>query len=124
MLVELAAYRLDVVLADDRPPSGVNAKVFNHLLGECGVTFCAETKLARKLKRGFPKSLNGVGALLPMANSGLRRSLEKWFHASGVRAEIKVRVLCKCRQLSSVLADSSFGFKLPCWNTHYESNAR
>ena len=64
MLVELAAYRLDVVLADEPASSGVNAKVFNHLLGECGVTFCAETKLARKLKRGFPKSLNGVGGLV------------------------------------------------------------
>ena len=84
MLVELAAYRLDVVLADEPASSGVNAKVFNHLLGECGVTFCAEAKLARKLKRGFPKSLNGAAALLPMANSGLRRSLEKWFHASGI----------------------------------------
>jgi LysR family transcriptional regulator, transcriptional activator of nhaA len=88
MLVELAAYRLDVVLADEPASSGVNAKVFNHLLGECGVTFCAETKLARKLKRCFPKSLNSAPALLPMANSGLRRSLEKWFHASGIRPRL------------------------------------
>jgi len=88
MLIELAAYRLDVVLADEPASSGVNAKVFNHLLGECGVTFCAETKLARKLKRGFPKSLNGVSALLPMANSGLRRSLEKWFLANGIRPRL------------------------------------
>ena len=88
MLVELAAYRLDLVLADEPASSGVNAKVFNHLLGQCGVTFCAETKLARKLKRGFPKSLNGVRALLPMANSGLRRSLEKWFHVSGIRPRL------------------------------------
>ena len=38
--------------------------------------------LAAKLRRGFPKSLNGAPrAMLPMSNSGLRRSLEKWFHA-------------------------------------------
>jgi LysR family transcriptional regulator, transcriptional activator of nhaA len=85
MLVELAAYRLDLVLADE-PASTAN--VFNHLLGECGVTFCAEAKLARKLRRGFPKSLNGAPALLPMPNSGLRRSLEKWFHAVGVRPRL------------------------------------
>ena len=88
MLVELAAYRLDIVLADEPASSGVNAKIFNHLLGECGVTFCAEATLARKLRRGFPKSLNGAPALLPMANTGLRRSIEKWFHANGIRPRL------------------------------------
>jgi LysR family transcriptional activator of nhaA len=88
MLVDLAAYRLDVVLADEPASSGVNAKMFNHLLGECGVTFCAEAKLAKKLRRGFPKSLNGAPALLPMAGTGLRRSLDKWFHATGIRPRL------------------------------------
>ena len=85
MLAELAAYRLDLVLADE-PASTAN--VFNHLLGECGITFCAEAKLARRLRRGFPASLNGAPALLPMSNSGLRRSLEKWFHAVGIRPRL------------------------------------
>lgn len=85
MLVELTAYRLDLVLADEPTSSGVTSNVFNHFLGECGVTFCAEPGVAAKLRRGFPKSLNGAPALLPMSNSGLRRSLEKWFHAIGVR---------------------------------------
>lgn len=88
MLVELAAYRLDIVLADEPASIGVTANVFNHLLGECGVTFCAEAKLARNLKRGFPKSLNGAPALLPMANTGLRRSIEKWFHAMRIRPRL------------------------------------
>jgi len=88
MLVELAAYRLDIVLADEPASSGVNARIFNHLLGECGVTFCAEATLARKLQRGFPKSLNSAPALLPMANTGLRRSIEKWFHAKGIRPRL------------------------------------
>jgi LysR family transcriptional activator of nhaA len=88
MLVELAAYRLDLVLADEPASSGVAARVFNHFLGECGVTFCAAPHLAAKLRRGFPKSLNGAPALLPMSNSGLRRSLEKWFQATGVRPRL------------------------------------
>jgi len=88
MLVELAAYRLDIVLADEPASSGVNARIFNHLLGECGVTFCAEATLAKKLRRRFPKSLNGAPALLPMANTGLRRSIEKWFHANGIRPRL------------------------------------
>ena len=88
MLVELTAYRLDVVLADEPASSGVTAHVFNDFLGECGVTFCAEPRLAAKLRRGFPKSLNGAPALLPMSNSGLRRPLEKWFHSTGVRPRL------------------------------------
>ena len=46
MLVELAAFRLDMVLADEPASSGVNPAIFNHLLGQCGVTFCAEQGLA------------------------------------------------------------------------------
>jgi LysR family transcriptional activator of nhaA len=88
MLVELTAYRLDLALADEPASSGVTVNVSNHFLGECGVTFCAEPRLATKLRRGFPKSLNGAPALLPMSNSGLRRSLEKWFHAIGVRPRL------------------------------------
>jgi len=88
MLVELAAYRLDLVLADEPASTGVTTNVFNHFLGECGVTFCAVPRLATRLRRGFPGSLHGAPALLPMSNSGLRRSLEKWFHATGVRPRL------------------------------------
>lgn len=88
MLGDLAAYKLDVVLADEPASSGVPGNVFNHFLGECGVTFCAEPRLAARLRRGFPKSLHGAPALLPMSDSGLRRSLEKWFHATGVRPKL------------------------------------
>jgi LysR family transcriptional activator of nhaA len=88
MLSELAAHRLDLVLADQPAVSGVPANVFNHFLSERGIVFCAEPRLAAKLRRGFPKSLNGAPALLPMSNSGLRRSLEKWFHSVGVRPRL------------------------------------
>lgn len=88
MLVELASYRLDVVLADEPASSGVTTHVFNHWLGESGVTFCAAPQLAARLRRGFPRSLHGAPALLPMSNSGLRRSLEKWFQAVGVRPRL------------------------------------
>lgn len=92
MLDDLVAYRLDVVLADEPAPSGTTPNVFNHYLGECGVTFCADPQLAAKLRRGFPRSLHGAPALLPMSNSGLRRSLEKWFHSTGVRPRLVAEI--------------------------------
>jgi len=88
LLGQLAAYRLDIVLADEPAPSSLPIKVFNHFLGECGVTFCAERKLAATLKRKFPKSLNHAPVLLPAGNTALRRSLEKWFQAEEIRPRL------------------------------------
>lgn len=84
LLAQLATYRLEVVLADEPAPASGSFKTFNHLLGECGVSFCAEPKLATRLKRGFPNSLGEAPALLPGPNSALRRSLEKWFRERGI----------------------------------------
>lgn len=86
LLAQLAAFRLDIVLADEPAPSSLQA--FNHLLGECGISFCATPPLAAKLEQSFPVSLNGAPALLPTANNALRRSLEKWFHAQRIRPRV------------------------------------
>ncbi len=85
LLVQLSAHRLDLVLADEPASSSVKFKTFNHLLGTCGVTFCAAPALARKLRKGFPRSLDGMPALLPTHNTNLRSSLEKWFQAAKIR---------------------------------------
>lgn len=84
LLAQLATFRLDVVLSDEPSPASGNPRTFNHLLGECGVSFCAEPKLAARLKRRFPASLHNEPALLPNRNSALRRSLEKWFREQGI----------------------------------------
>lgn len=88
LLLQLASYRLDIVLADEPAPSSLPMKVFNHFLGECGITFCAHPKLATRLKRGFPRSLDGAPALLPAASGTLGQALEKWFLARDVRPRL------------------------------------
>lgn len=87
-LTELALFKLDVVLADAPAPPGVAVKAFNHLLGECGTTFFATTKLAAARRRGFPRSLDGAPLLLPGEGSNLRRSLDQWLHAQDVRPAV------------------------------------
>jgi LysR family transcriptional activator of nhaA len=84
LLMDLAAHRLDMVLSDAPIGSGVHVRGFNHLLGECGVTFFAAPKVAAKLRRGFPKSLDGMPLLLPTDNTALRRSLDLWFDSRRV----------------------------------------
>jgi LysR family transcriptional activator of nhaA len=89
LLAKLAVNALDVVLTD--APLGPSAKVraFNHLLGESGVSFLAEPKLAAAFRRGFPRSLDGAPFLLPAEGTVLRRSLEQWFDAEGIRPLVR-----------------------------------
>ena len=88
LIAQLAIHELDVVLSD--VPIGPNLKVraYSHLLAESGVTFVATPKLARGLKSDFPASLDRAPMLLPTENTGLRRDLESWFDAQGIRPVI------------------------------------
>lgn len=85
---ELATHRLDLVLADHPYSAPSTIKIFHHRLGDCGVTFCAAAPLARKLRNGFPDSLDGAPALLPSDNTAMRSSLESWFETKGIRPRI------------------------------------
>ena len=84
LLGQLAAHRLDALLADEPPPSGAQVRTFNHPLGASGVTFCASPTLAKKLSGRFPRNLAGAPMLLPTQNTALRRDLEKWFRTAEV----------------------------------------
>ena len=88
LLAQLAVHGLDLVLSD--APIGPTTKVraFNHLLGECGVTFFAAPALARTCRRGFPRSLGGAPMLLPTDNTALRRSLDDWFESEDIRPRV------------------------------------
>ena len=88
LLPALAGHRLDLVLSDEGAPSSVTFKAFNHPLGESSVTFCAQPKLAARLRRGFPASLNGAPVLLPTEHTPLRMAVERWFEAVGVRPRV------------------------------------
>jgi len=79
LLADLAARRTDVVLSDSPISTAVHAQGFNHLLGECGVSFFATTSLANRYRVGFPKSLNGAPLLLPTDHTAVRRELNLWF---------------------------------------------
>jgi LysR family transcriptional activator of nhaA len=85
LLAELSVHGVDLVLSDAPLAASVRVRAFNHLLGECGVTFFAAPALAKKLRRGFPRSLTGQAMLLPTDNTMLRRALDQWFEAEGIR---------------------------------------
>jgi LysR family transcriptional activator of nhaA len=76
------------VITDAPLAPHVKVRAFNHLLGQCDVSFFAEPKLAARLRRGFPKSLEGAPMLLPTENTSLRRSLDQWFEGLDVRPRV------------------------------------
>jgi LysR family transcriptional activator of nhaA len=84
-VADLAVHKLDVVLAESPFGAGSRIRVFNHLLGECGTTFLAVPRLARRYRRGFPHSLRGAPFLLPGTNSTLHRGLDQWLHGQEIR---------------------------------------
>lgn len=85
LLARLAVHEVDLVLADAPLTSALHVRAFNHLLGETGLTFFAAPTLARSLRRGFPRSLDGAPVLLPGGRTALRRALEQWFDARELR---------------------------------------
>jgi len=84
LLADLAARRTDVVLSDAPIGTAVQVEGFNHLLGESGVSFFASKELAARIKKGFPKSLNGQPVLLPSDHTQVRRSLNHWFDSKRI----------------------------------------
>lgn len=89
LVADLAVHRLDVVLSDAPLNPGVKVRAFSHLLGESGVSFLAVESLARKYRPKFPDSLVNAPFYLPTDNTMLRRSLNQWFEARGLRPSIK-----------------------------------
>lgn len=92
LLSEILLHGMDLVLSDTPATPAVGARVFNHLLGECGVAVFGAPALAARYREGFPQSLNAAPLLLPTTNTALRRSLEQWFDAEDICPNIKAEI--------------------------------
>jgi LysR family transcriptional activator of nhaA len=107
-LAEMATHDLDLLLADRPAPSGLAVRLYNHRLGASRLDLMAEPGLARALRGGFPRSLDGAPAILPSPNRAVRRALDAWFDA----AEVHPRVIAEVDDsaLAKVLAEAGRGF--------------
>jgi LysR family transcriptional activator of nhaA len=89
LLAELAAHRLDLVIADLPLPETAEIRAFSHRLGQSAVSFHAEPSLARRcLRQPFPACLDGTPMLLPGSDSAMRAKLVRWFGKHGLRPRI------------------------------------
>lgn len=92
LVADLAVHALDLVLADTPVSPALPVRMFNHLLGECGVTIFGVDALARQHRRGFPQSLDGAPFLLPTENTATRRSFDAWCLAHDIAPHIVAEV--------------------------------
>ncbi len=85
LLSQLAIQELDVVLSDTPIGPPAKIKAYNHLLGECGMTFFATRELCNKYRARFPGILKDAPLLLPADNTTVRRALDQWFESLQIR---------------------------------------
>lgn len=88
LLADIAVHKLDMVLADTPIGTTANVRAFNHLLGECGITFFAARELAANYRSRFPKSLRDAPMLLPAINTALRGALMQWLDQLNIRPRV------------------------------------
>ena len=95
------------MISDAPIPPHVNVKAYNHLLGSSEVGIFVTRKQARKLKRNFPQSLDGMPFLAPTEKSVMARELSRWFE----RHEIKPRMVGRFENSSLLKVFAAQGHK-------------
>lgn len=88
LVSRLAVHDLDVVLADIPVTPSMGIAAYSHRLGESSLSVFGASVLARKYRRGFPRSLDGAPILLPTLNTDVRRSLNHWFETQNLRPRV------------------------------------
>jgi LysR family transcriptional activator of nhaA len=88
LMAALSVHHVDLVLADAPTSPQVHVRAFNHLLGECGVTVFGTDELAKRFRRGFPRSLHTAPFLMPTDNTALRLALEHWLVTNDLRPAV------------------------------------
>lgn len=88
LLADLVVHKLDLVVSDSPAPRSLHGNVYSHLLGECGLSLLAVPALAKRLRRGFPGSLNVAPLLLPTEQTAIRPALDQWLEQNELHPEI------------------------------------
>lgn len=81
----LAVNDLDMALSDAPVPPRLGIRAHSHRLGSCGVSWMGARALVRRLRTGFPASLDGAPVLLPTDDTAIRRALDQWFERQKLR---------------------------------------
>jgi LysR family transcriptional regulator, transcriptional activator of nhaA len=92
LLGGLTSRTLDVVLADTPTGPTHPVRAESRLLAESAVVLFAAPELARRLRPGFPGSLDGAPFVLHTENTPLRTGLDGWLARNGIRPHVTAEV--------------------------------
>ncbi len=99
LLQRLNSLEIDLLFTNHPLVHSGPQKLYNHLLGQSRLAVYSHVESAQRLKKNFPKSLNGIPFLVPTLQHYLRNMLEQWFVDEGIRpmvwAEIEGSALTK-----------------------------
>lgn len=107
LLAELGLFHLDLVIADRPHPDSSKVRAISHPVLESAMAIYARPQLARQLRKGFPRSLHGSPMFLPVRNTTLRASLDRWFDA--IKVEPVVLGEFEDRELLKTFGSSGLG---------------
>lgn len=116
LLEGLMARRLHLILTNSHAPLAKRSDFYSRCVGDLPVIICGAAKF-EKLRKNFPRSLNGQPFLLPMPHSKLRNDLEHFFENAEIRpciiGESQESELDKRLAMSghALIALSSFGLE-------------
>ena len=120
LVADLAVHALDVVLADAPFSPSLPVALFNHLLGECGLTVFGTEALTAKYRRKFPGSLTGAPFIMPTPNTAMRRSLDAW----SVEADVRPLIVCESEDVALLQVFGQEGMGLFAAPTVVEAQIR
>ncbi len=84
----LAAHKLDLILSDHPAPPDPNLRLYNHELGETGISFMSAPQLRAGVRGDFPACLRGQPFLMPGRRTALRTTLEAWLLGHGLAVRV------------------------------------
>lgn len=107
LLSELALNKIDLILTDRQLPPGIPIRAYNHFLGECGLTFYASKKNAKRLEKTFPQSLHKHPFLICGDKSNQKINLQSWFENEDIAPLIVAE--CDDSALIKYFGQSDYG---------------
>lgn len=87
---ELAAHRLDMLITDREPINLRSEDLETSQEGSSGIAWFAKPALARRLRGGFPRSLESSALALPAAPGPLRERIDRWLSRNAPRARVAI----------------------------------
>ena len=85
LVVDLAAHRLDLVIADHGLPPGGAVRGHTRLMGSSTLTVFGHPELCAQWPGAFPQRLRGAPFLLPGQDAAVHTQLKGWFEQHALR---------------------------------------